>query len=72
MAMELLGASAFPHVVIVCVLAYVLSGHRSIYGAQRVVEAKSGRTLDGPIALRDLLAPPPAPPAPPPRSTEEE
>jgi H+/Cl- antiporter ClcA len=35
MAVELLGAAVLPHVVIVAVLAYVLSGHRSIYGAQR-------------------------------------
>lgn len=38
MAMELFGASAFPHVVIVCVLAYLLSGHRSIYPAQRLLD----------------------------------
>ncbi|MBX3272293.1 MAG: chloride channel protein [Sandaracinaceae bacterium] len=81
MAMELLGASVFPHVVIVCVLAYVLSGHRSIYTAQRVVDAKGGGTLEAPIALRDLFtprAPPPEPPEPaqplppPPPSAEEE
>ncbi|MDP9035933.1 MAG: chloride channel protein [Myxococcota bacterium] len=35
MAVELLGASALPHVLIVCVLAYVLSGDRGIYPAQR-------------------------------------
>jgi len=34
MAMELLGAPMFPHVVIVCVLAYLLSGKRSIYLSQ--------------------------------------
>jgi H+/Cl- antiporter ClcA len=42
MAMELLGAPVFPHVVIVCVLAYLLSGHRSIYPAQRLVAGKGG------------------------------
>ncbi len=36
MAMELFGASTFPHVVIVSVVAYLLSGHRSIYPAQRI------------------------------------
>lgn len=36
MAVELLGGAAFPHVVIVCAFAYVLSGHRSIYSAQLV------------------------------------
>jgi H+/Cl- antiporter ClcA len=34
MAVELLGASVLPHVAIVSVLAYVLSGNRSIYTAQ--------------------------------------
>jgi H+/Cl- antiporter ClcA len=31
MAMELLGAPVFPHAAIVCVVAYLLSGKRSIY-----------------------------------------
>jgi H+/Cl- antiporter ClcA len=35
MAMELLGAAVSPHVAIVCVVAYVLTGRRSIYSAQR-------------------------------------
>jgi H+/Cl- antiporter ClcA len=35
MAMELLGAAVSPHVAIVCVVAYVLTGSRSIYSAQR-------------------------------------
>jgi H+/Cl- antiporter ClcA len=34
MAVELLGAAALPHVGIVCVVAYALSGNRSIYTAQ--------------------------------------
>lgn len=38
MAMELLGASVFPHVVIVSVVAYLLTGHRSIYPAQRLAK----------------------------------
>jgi H+/Cl- antiporter ClcA len=56
MAMELLGPGAFPHVVIVCAFAYVLSGHRSIYGAQRLRADKSGLRLMGVLALRDLSA----------------
>jgi H+/Cl- antiporter ClcA len=36
MAVELLGAGALPHVLIVCAVAYALSGHRSIYSAQRL------------------------------------
>lgn len=34
MAVELLGAGMFPHVLIVCVLAYLATGRRSIYPAQ--------------------------------------
>ncbi len=34
MAVELLGAAALPHVAIVCVVAYWLTGQRSIYAAQ--------------------------------------
>ena len=59
MAMELVGASSFPHVVIVCVLAYVMSGHRSIYPAQRLVRGKGGAGMEQPLALRDLVGPPP-------------
>jgi len=54
MAMELLGAGAFPHVVIVCAFAYVLSGHRGIYGAQRLRTDKAGVRLAGVRALRDI------------------
>ena len=36
MAVELLGAAALPHVLIVSALAYVMSGRRSIYPSQRV------------------------------------
>ena len=54
MAMELLGAPVFPHVVIVCVLAYLLSGHRSIYPAQRLLYGKGGARLTHPTALREL------------------
>jgi H+/Cl- antiporter ClcA len=35
MAVELCGAAVLPHVLIVCVVAYNLSGHTSIYPAQR-------------------------------------
>ena len=68
MAVELLGADVLPHVAIVCVLAYLLTGHRSIYPAQRVLHGKSGARLARPTALRDLLRKPPSvsPPAQPP------
>jgi H+/Cl- antiporter ClcA len=54
MALELLGAEVFPHVVIVCVLAYLLTGHRSIYPSQRVLRGKGGAALDAPTRMRDL------------------
>lgn len=54
MAMELVGAHIFPHAGIVCVVAYLLSGTRSIYSAQRipspafsVVRFLRGKRLDG-------------------------
>ena len=58
MAMELLGGNVFPHVVIVCVLAYLLSGHRSIYPAQRLLLGKGGTLLARATPLRDLAASP--------------
>jgi H+/Cl- antiporter ClcA len=65
MAVELLGAPMFPHVVIVSVLAYTFAGHRSIYPAQRLVRGKWGVRLSRPTALRDLAATVlPAPPGP--------
>ena len=70
MAMELLGAPMFPHVVIVCVLSYLLAGHRSIYPAQRLLSGKGGARLAHPAALRDLRAtsvPPPKKTVPDPR-----
>ncbi len=57
MAAELLGASVFPHVVIVCVVAYLLSGHRSIYPAQRLLRGKGGGRLERATPLRDLRPP---------------
>jgi len=54
MSVELLGAPMFPHVVIVCVLAYLMSGHRSIYTSQRVIHSKSGTRLKSPTSLREL------------------
>jgi H+/Cl- antiporter ClcA len=54
MAMELLGAPIFPHAAIVCVLAYVLTGQRSIYSAQRWRSSKSGVPVAETRALRDF------------------
>jgi H+/Cl- antiporter ClcA len=58
MAIELFGAAVFPHVVIVCVLAYLLTGHRSIYPAQRLLNAKGGARLPRATALRDVAKSP--------------
>ena len=53
MAIELLGAGVVPHVVVVSVLAYLISGHRGIYPAQRLFRKKSGERLLREISLRD-------------------
>jgi H+/Cl- antiporter ClcA len=66
MAVELVGANIFPHVVVATVVAYLLSGHRGIYPSQRLHRRKSGGDLlTSPIALRDFhdtFPPPPAAP----------
>lgn len=54
MAVELLGAGALPHVVIVSVVAWLLTGHRSIYAAQRLGRVKGGDAVDRPVPLREL------------------
>jgi H+/Cl- antiporter ClcA len=54
MAVELLGVPVLPHAGLVCVVAWLLAGHRGIYGAQRLVRRKDGRRLAQPVALRAL------------------
>ncbi len=71
MAMELLGGNVFPHVVIVCVLAYLLTGHRSIYPSQRLLHGKSGLPMAGLVSLRDMAKAEEPPPAGPPPSDRE-
>ena len=66
MAVELLGAGVFPHVVIVTVIAYLLTGHRGIYPAQRILRRKHGGLLAKAIPLRELRDPLSS--SPPPRS----
>lgn len=51
MAVELLGASVLPHVVVVCVVAYLVTGHRSIYPSQRVMRGKGGGDPGAPTRL---------------------
>jgi H+/Cl- antiporter ClcA len=54
MGLELFGAEALPYLAVGCVVAYVFSSHRGIYGAQRVDTPKdpSRRTPEG--DLRDV------------------
>jgi H+/Cl- antiporter ClcA len=62
MAAELLGIGIFPHVVIVCVTAYLLSGQRGIYPAQRILRAKhGGAVLVSAVTLRDYHSKKPGP-----------
>lgn len=68
MAVELLGANILPHVVIVCVFAYLMSGHRSIYPSQRVTRGKGGGGPGRPVRLRELDHVAADPPDEPPRS----
>jgi H+/Cl- antiporter ClcA len=65
MAVELMGGHLFPHVAIVCVLAFLISGHRSIYPSQRLLRAKGGGPRLVPaVSLRDASAIPPERPGP--------
>ncbi|QSQ21309.1 chloride channel protein [Pyxidicoccus parkwayensis] len=66
MAVELLGASVLPHVVIVSTVAYLLTGHRGIYPAQRIARLKhGGPLLQRVVPLRELPGEDTAPPGPP-------
>jgi H+/Cl- antiporter ClcA len=71
MVVELLGSAMLPHVLIVTVVSYLLSGHRGIYPAQRLLRKKHGTLLDQPIRLQEYrdraAARPPSrtPPSPP-------
>jgi H+/Cl- antiporter ClcA len=56
MATELLGLGALPHVAIVCGVAYLLTGHRGIYPAQRLRRRKTGAALAEPLRLSDFAA----------------
>lgn len=53
MAAELCGVTVLPHVLLVTLIAFLLSGHRGIYPSQRVHRNKLGRLLARRIALRD-------------------
>jgi H+/Cl- antiporter ClcA len=62
MAIELLGAQVAPHVVTVAVVAYLMSGHRGIYPAQRLARRKSGERMSAEVPLRSYESTPPPPP----------
>jgi H+/Cl- antiporter ClcA len=54
MAAELVGWSALPHVVIGVAVAFFVSGHRGIYGAQRIARTKGGKAISPPRPSRDF------------------
>ncbi|HVO30259.1 MAG TPA: chloride channel protein, partial [bacterium] len=55
MAVELLGAPVLPHVFIVTVTAYLLTGHRGIYPAQRITRPKhGGPDIAPPVRLTEM------------------
>ncbi len=53
MGAEIFGAGAVVPFAVGCVVAYVCSGHRSIYASQRIVAAKGRTTISGAPAVRD-------------------
>ncbi len=54
MGAELFGSGAVVPMAIACVMAYVFSGNRSIYAAQRVHAGKAGRSIDEETAVGTL------------------
>lgn len=46
MAVEIMGVNVLPHVVIVSVVAYLLTGHRGIYPSQRLLKRKTGEKIE--------------------------
>jgi H+/Cl- antiporter ClcA len=57
MAAELCGAWILPHVLLVTLVAFFLSGHRGIYSSQRVSRDKYGKRLGNPVPLREFKRP---------------
>jgi hypothetical protein len=56
MGVELFGGGAVVYFATACVIAYVFSSHRGIYGAQRVGVAKGDETVEPDAILRQLHA----------------
>lgn len=46
MGVELFGSAVVVQLLVACVVAYVCSGHRGVYGAQRLFAAKDGGSLE--------------------------
>jgi H+/Cl- antiporter ClcA len=53
MGLELFGAGGLPYLAVGCVVAYVFSSHRGIYGSQRIDTPKGG-VGERDVALRDM------------------
>ncbi len=60
LGVELFGASGLPYLAIGTVVAYVFSGHRSIYTTQRVDTPKYIFAISKRKAVRDVMSPNPA------------
>jgi H+/Cl- antiporter ClcA len=57
MAVELLGTAVLPHVLLVSLVAYLVTGHRGIYPSQRVRRYKHGASANHPdLRLADVHA----------------
>jgi len=57
MIAEMVGVHALPYALFASVVAYVASGHRSIYPSQRIARTKSTwRRLSQTVVLRDFIA----------------
>lgn len=56
MAVELVGVAVGPHALFVSVLAFFFTGHRGLYGAQRVARRKTGARVEPPRRLKELDA----------------
>jgi H+/Cl- antiporter ClcA len=54
MGVELFGGGAVVYFAIACVVAYVFSSHRGLYGGQRVEVAKGDETVEPATAMRDV------------------
>jgi len=67
MGIELFGAEMGVPLTAACVLAYILSGHRSIYSSQRLSTSKAhGIAIEAQATIRDVYTEPPASAKPPP------